>query len=245
MAGLHLLLQAGPGAAERHSVLRVPGPLRPAARPLRGERLGLVFLPGRRGVRDLSPAIHTDPEQPHGRGLQRLLRALPVPADLGRRRALAAGGLRGAGFFAAFAAANELPALAFLALALRPAAAPRSHADSPVLRRRRRRSRSPASWRLSTPCSASSSWPTRRSGPTSTSTREASGRRRWSWMRSTSTPSRTPIYLFHMTFGHHGVFSLTPIFLFSLVGAARLLWGGGRSGVAAARGGARWRPSPG
>jgi hypothetical protein len=30
-----------------------------------------------------------------------------------------------------------------------------------------------------------------------------------------------PVYLFHMTFGHHGVFSLTPIFLFSLWGAAR------------------------
>lgn len=28
------------------------------------------------------------------------------------------------------------------------------------------------------------------------------------------------LYLFHMTFGHHGVFSLTPIFLFSLLGAA-------------------------
>lgn len=30
-------------------------------------------------------------------------------------------------------------------------------------------------------------------------------------------------YLFHMTFGHHGVFSLTPLFLFSLAGAARLV----------------------
>jgi hypothetical protein len=29
------------------------------------------------------------------------------------------------------------------------------------------------------------------------------------------------VYLFHMTFGHHGVFSLTPIFLFSLFGAVR------------------------
>lgn len=30
-----------------------------------------------------------------------------------------------------------------------------------------------------------------------------------------------PVYLFHMTLGHHGVFSLTPIFLFSLLGAVR------------------------
>ena len=48
-------------------------------------------------------------------------------------------------------------------------------------------------------------------------------------MRSTNIPSRSRLYLFHMTLGHHGVFSLTPIFLFSAVGAARLLWGGSRS----------------
>jgi hypothetical protein len=34
-------------------------------------------------------------------------------------------------------------------------------------------------------------------------------------------------YLFHMTLGHHGVFSLTPIFLFSVWGAARLIGNGG------------------
>ncbi len=36
------------------------------------------------------------------------------------------------------------------------------------------------------------------------------------------------VYLFHMTLGHHGIFSLTPIFLFSALGAIRLLGGGGR-----------------
>jgi hypothetical protein len=35
-------------------------------------------------------------------------------------------------------------------------------------------------------------------------------------------------YLFHMTLGHHGFWSLTPIFLFSLAGLMRLLKGGGR-----------------
>jgi hypothetical protein len=35
-------------------------------------------------------------------------------------------------------------------------------------------------------------------------------------------------YFFHMTFGHHGVFSLTPIFLFSAWGAFRLIRAGGR-----------------
>ena len=37
-------------------------------------------------------------------------------------------------------------------------------------------------------------------------------------------PESHATYLFHMTFGHHGVFSLTPIFLFSIYGAFRLLW---------------------
>jgi hypothetical protein len=43
-------------------------------------------------------------------------------------------------------------------------------------------------------------------------------------------------YLFHMTLGHHGVFSLTPIFVFSLIGALRLAFGrshGGRTRVLA------------
>jgi hypothetical protein len=34
------------------------------------------------------------------------------------------------------------------------------------------------------------------------------------------------VYLFHMTFGHHGIFSLTPLFLFSAWGGIRLLGGG-------------------
>ena len=36
-------------------------------------------------------------------------------------------------------------------------------------------------------------------------------------------PEPRAVYLFHMTLGHHGVFSLTPIFLFSAWGAARLI----------------------
>jgi hypothetical protein len=36
------------------------------------------------------------------------------------------------------------------------------------------------------------------------------------------------IYLFHMTLGHHGFWSLTPIFFFSLLGLGRYLSGGGR-----------------
>lgn len=38
-------------------------------------------------------------------------------------------------------------------------------------------------------------------------------------------PESYPVYLWHMTFGHHGVFSLTPIFLFSLYGMVRVLRG--------------------
>ena len=32
-----------------------------------------------------------------------------------------------------------------------------------------------------------------------------------------------PVYFFHLTLGHHGILSLTPIFIFSLIGCARLM----------------------
>lgn len=38
-----------------------------------------------------------------------------------------------------------------------------------------------------------------------------------------------PVYLFHLTLGHHGLLSLTPVFAFSLVGCLRLAARGGRS----------------
>ena len=41
-------------------------------------------------------------------------------------------------------------------------------------------------------------------------------------------PESHTTYLFHMTLGHHGVFSLTPIFLFSLYGIARAVRGPSR-----------------
>jgi hypothetical protein len=41
-------------------------------------------------------------------------------------------------------------------------------------------------------------------------------------------PEPHSTYFFHMTLGHHGILSLTPIFLFSAVGTVRLLTGGGR-----------------
>ena len=41
-------------------------------------------------------------------------------------------------------------------------------------------------------------------------------------------PEPKPLYLFHMTFGHHGVFSLTPIFLFSIYACFRNIAGRGR-----------------
>ena len=40
-------------------------------------------------------------------------------------------------------------------------------------------------------------------------------------------PEPYAVYFFHMTLGHHGVFSLTPIFLFSAWGAVRLIGAGG------------------
>jgi hypothetical protein len=41
-------------------------------------------------------------------------------------------------------------------------------------------------------------------------------------------PEPYSTYFFHMTCGHHGIFSLTPVFIFSAVGAIRLLAGRGR-----------------
>jgi hypothetical protein len=41
-------------------------------------------------------------------------------------------------------------------------------------------------------------------------------------------PESYGVYLFHITLGHHGIFSLSPIFLFSIWGTLRLLGGGGR-----------------
>ena len=43
-------------------------------------------------------------------------------------------------------------------------------------------------------------------------------------------PETYGVYLFHMTLGHHGVLSLTPIFVFSLIGALRLMFGGAHRG---------------
>jgi hypothetical protein len=40
-------------------------------------------------------------------------------------------------------------------------------------------------------------------------------------------PEPYAVYLFHMTLGHHGIFSLTPIFLFSAYGALRLMFESG------------------
>ena len=41
-------------------------------------------------------------------------------------------------------------------------------------------------------------------------------------------PEPTWVYLFHMTLGHHGVFSLTPVFLFALGASVRNTFGRGR-----------------
>ncbi len=41
-------------------------------------------------------------------------------------------------------------------------------------------------------------------------------------------PEPKEVYLFHMTLGHHGVFSLTPIFLFSIAGALREIFRRGK-----------------
>jgi hypothetical protein len=49
-------------------------------------------------------------------------------------------------------------------------------------------------------------------------------------------PEPYALYFFHMTLGHHGVLSLTPIFFFSAWGALRLMSGESRPGWFVARG---------
>jgi hypothetical protein len=44
-------------------------------------------------------------------------------------------------------------------------------------------------------------------------------------------PESYAVYFFHMTLGHHGVLSLTPIFFFSVWGATRLIRSGGWPGL--------------
>jgi hypothetical protein len=140
----------------------------------------------------------------------------------------AAGGWHcaGAGLFAAFAAANELPALAFLVLlfALFAIRFPTrllyfiAGAAIPIAGFMAAQYAVFGELRLAY---------------------EAFGSDEYLWEGSlwktpldldalNEHPEPYGIYLFHMTLGHHGVFSLSPIFLFSLVGAARLLWGAGR-----------------
>jgi len=54
-------------------------------------------------------------------------------------------------------------------------------------------------------------------------------------------PEPRAVYLFHMTLGHHGFFSLTPIFLFSLWGMLKLAYQGGLAGLGLGR---REQPAP-
>jgi hypothetical protein len=133
----------------------------------------------------------------------------------------------GAGFFAAFAAANELPALAFLVLLFALLAV-----------------RYPT--RMLLYFIAAAAVPIAGSMATQFAVfgefrvaYESFGSDEYLWEGSlwktpleldafNKHPEPYGIYLFHMTLGHHGFFSLTPIFLLSLVGGARLLWRGGR-----------------
>ena len=209
-------------------VLDLPDPVRPAARPLRGQRLGLVLLPDRRGVRHVSPAVHPDAEQPHDRAPSSAFFALYQFLRIWDERRALGLAVRGGRLLRGIrrgerAARPGLPGVARLA-----AAGPLSPADAPVFPSGGARSACRLRGRPVRGLRRVLARLTSRSGPTSIFTKGASGRRRWSWTRSTSTPSRTAVYLFHMTLGHHGVFSLTPIFLFSAWGAMRLLGAGGR-----------------
>ncbi len=130
------------------------------------------------------------------------------------------------GFFAAFAATNELPALAFLAaiLALLLVRFPRETALYFV----------PAAV---IPFAAALAAQYAAFGELKLAY-DSFGTDEYLWEGSiwqtpleldwfTDHPEPKVVYLFHMTLGHHGIFSLSPIFLFAALGAVRLLRGGG------------------
>ncbi len=64
------------------------------AEPAGARRLDLVLLLDSRSVRHLSVALYADSEQPHSRGLERVLRGLRLPPHLGRTIAFRLGGSR-------------------------------------------------------------------------------------------------------------------------------------------------------
>ena len=244
MAGLHFLLQADHRALERRSLRDLPGPVRSAARPPGTRRLDVVLLPDRRGVRHLSVAFYTDAEQPHRRRLERVLRRLRLPAHLGRTGCFPAWRFAAAGFFAAFAAANELPALALLPLlfCLLVLRHPRETLLYFI----------PAAL---IPIGAFLAAQYAVFGELKVAY-ESFGSDEYLYEGSlwktpldldafNDHPEPYAVYFFHMTLGHHGVFSLTPIFLFSAWGAARLIKAGGRPELdRRPRRARRWLPWP-
>ena len=226
LAGLHLLLQADRGAAERHSVRNLPGPLRSRARPLRGQRLGLVFLSGRRGVRHLSLAVYADPEQSHGRGLQCLLRPLPALLDLGSTTIPRAGDSRWP------ASSRRSPRRT----SCRPSRSWSCCSACCSFRFPGKTLRYFVPGAL-VPIAAFVAAQYAVFGEFKLAY-EAFGTDEYLYEGSlwktpleldafNEHPEPYATYFFHMTLGHHGVFSLTPIFLFSALGAVRLLGAGG------------------
>ena len=225
MAGLHFLLQADHRAPERLPYV-ISSSCSLACSIAWHWRLDVVLLLDRRGVRHISVAFYADSEQPHGRGLERVLRYLRLPPHLGRR-VLSGWRFAAAGFFAAFAAANELPALCSAAIALLPAGPSPSPRDAVYF--------VPAAL---IPIAAFLAAQYAVFGELKVAY-ESFGTDEYLYEGSlwktpldldafNDHPEPYAVYFFHMTLGHHGVLSLTPIFLFSAWGAARLIKGGGR-----------------
>ena len=199
---------------------------RPGARPPRGQRMGLAFLPGRRGFRHVSLAVHADAEQSHGRGLQCLLRALPALLDLGSRRSLGLA-IRGGGVLRGVRRGERAAGSLVPRVVVRPAARFVSPARRSAISCRQPWFRSWRSW-----CAQYAVFGEFKLAY------EAFGTDEYLFEGSlwktpleldafNEHPEPYATYFFHMTLGHHGFFSLTPIFLLSAVGAVRLLGAGG------------------
>ena len=184
--------------------------------------------PVRRRLGQLAGRLQREPEQPHGRGLLGVLRDLRADPDPGSRRRR-----RGRPHFVDGRVLGGLLHLqrdARRAVRGPPVPAPgvqgfpagRCCTSCPPRWCRWRRSSARSTWR------SGQFKPAYEEFGTKAYTYEGSY---WNtplefdWFNIHPEPKA--LYLFHMTFGHHGVFSLSPIFLFSIYACVRNVLGPG------------------
>ncbi len=181
------------------------------------------FCPGRRGLRHVSPAVYTDPEQSHDRGLERVLRALPASCGSGTKAIARAGGSRWPASSRRSPRRTSCPPWRFWPCSWACSWSRVSPADPPVFSSRRRSCRSLRSLVAQYAVFGEFKLAYESFGTDEYLYEGSLWKTPLELDAFNEHPEPYGIYLSHMTLGHHGVFSLTPIFLFSCWGALRLL----------------------